>query len=132
MTCTNNILCKYLKTVSPFALPWVSSLASQLTAFVTRLCAASLPGTNPMNLPRVKYLSSSWDRKAVSPRSGFSAISCVTLNCAQEIFTRNKTRCINSQLQLFAVSVSVTGDKIVIRVWELSSPICHASPLDAK
>ena len=48
----------------------------------------SLPGTNPMNLPRVKYLSSSWDRKAVSPRSGFSAISCVTLNCAQEQYSR--------------------------------------------
>ena len=93
------------------------------------LASAFLPGTNPMNLPRVKYLSSSWDRKAVSPRSGFSAISCVTLNCAQEMFTRNKTRCIISQLRVLAVSVSVTGDKIVIKVWEWSSRICHASHL---
>ena len=60
---------------------------------------ASHLGTYLMNLPRVKYFPSSWDRKAVSPRSGFSAISCVTRNCAQQMFTRYKSRCIKSQLR---------------------------------
>ena len=39
-------------------------------------------------------------RKAVSPRPRFSAISCVTHNCAQQMFTRNKSRCIKSRLRL--------------------------------
>ena len=89
---------------------FASSLISQLTAFMTCLLSlyvcVSHSGTYLMNLPRVKYFPSSWDRKAVSPRSGLSAISCVTHNCAQQMFS----------LSLSVSSHgSVNGDKIVYR-----------------
>ena len=68
-----------------------------------------------MNLHRVKYFPSSWDRKAVSPRSGFSAISCVTHNCAQQMFTRNKSRCIKSRL-LLTVAPSMET-RLLSEIW---------------
>ena len=57
--------------------------------------------------------------------SNFLCHTKLSLNCARQMFTRNKTQCINS---LFCVAPSPETRYLS----ELSSQICHDPPLDAK